>query len=158
MRLLLAAGATPPASPAVEAAPVTPGSVQRFFVALYSPDMRRTLDWYTAIGFEVAGSHEVEGALDHLVLVFGAAGVHFSRHGQPLQGASLWLYTDAVEDLYQRFRAMQLRAMQAPEGGNAVEVRFSEDLYSPFYGGRQFSIDDPHGVTLVFYEPRTRNP
>jgi hypothetical protein len=152
MRLLLAAGAKPPTSSAADAGPVQPDSVRRFFVALYSPDMGRTLDWYTAIGFEVAGRHEVEGAIDHLVLTFGAAGVHFSRHGTPLQGASLWLYTDAIDSLYQRFRAMQLNAMQAVEGSGR-EVRFSEDLYTPFYGGRQFSIDDPHGVTLVFYEP-----
>jgi ankyrin repeat protein len=158
-RLLLAAGATPPTGSAADAGPVKPDSVRRFFVALYSPDMRRTLDWYTSIGFEVAGRHEVEGVLDHLVLTFGAAGVHFSRYGTPPQGASLWLYTDAVDTLYQRFRAMQLKAMLAGESDRTVEVRFGEDLYSPFYGGRQFSIVDPHGVTLVFYDPNasTRN-
>lgn len=151
--LLLAAGATPPQPPQVDVTAPGGDRIQRFFVALYSPDLSRTLDWYTAIGFEVIGRHEVEGTLDHLVLTFGAAGVHFSRHGTPLEGASLWLYTDSVEPLYRRYRSMQWRAMTAPAGSDAVEVRFTEDLYSPFYGGRQFSIQDPHGVTLVFYQP-----
>jgi ankyrin repeat protein len=155
MRLLLAAGATPPeASSAGD--PAEGGSVGRFFVALHSPDMQRTLDWYTAVGFELVSRHDVDGVLDHLILVYGAAGVHFSRYGTRLQGASLWLYTDAVESLYRRFRAMQLQAMQAPAGSGAMEVPFTEDMYTPFYGGRQFSIEDPNGVTLVFYELRTR--
>ena len=155
VRLLLAAGATPPRSSPPEAAPAGGTSIQRFFVALYSPDMRRTLRWYTSIGFEVGGRHEVDGALDHLVVTFGAAGLHFSRHGTPLQGASLWLYCDNVEVHYERYRSMQLRAMTAPSGTESMEVRFTEDLYTPFYGGRQFSIEDPHGVTLVFYAPGT---
>ena len=36
-------------------------------------------------------------------------------------------------------------------GSPAVpEFQFQEDLYSPHYGGRQFSISDPNGFELVF--------
>jgi hypothetical protein len=28
---------------------------------------------------------------------------------------------------------------------------FDEELYDPFYGGRQFSLRDPNGYGLVFY-------
>jgi hypothetical protein len=30
---------------------------------------------------------------------------------------------------------------------------FVEDLHDPFYGGRQFSIRDLNGYTLVFLQP-----
>jgi hypothetical protein len=30
-------------------------------------------------------------------------------------------------------------------------VRFEEDLFKPFYGGRQFSIQDNNGLGLIFY-------
>jgi len=33
------------------------------------------------------------------------------------------------------------------------EVRFEEDLYTPFYGGRQFSIRDINGLALIFWQP-----
>jgi hypothetical protein len=32
-------------------------------------------------------------------------------------------------------------------------VSFDEDLYGPFYGGRQFSVRDPNGCSLIFYQP-----
>lgn len=32
----------------------------------------------------------------------------------------------------------------------AQEFHFEEDLYSPHYGGRQFSISDMNGFELVF--------
>jgi hypothetical protein len=38
------------------------------------------------------------------------------------------------------------------------EVRFEEDLYEPFYGGRQFSIRDPNGLALIFWHPEWLTP
>jgi hypothetical protein len=32
-------------------------------------------------------------------------------------------------------------------------IEFDEDIYEPFYGGRQFSIRDLNGYTLVFLQP-----
>ena len=34
-----------------------------------------------------------------------------------------------------------------------MQFRFDEDLYTPFYGGRQFSLCDPDGLSLIFYSP-----
>ena len=43
------------------------------------------------------------------------------------------------------------RAAAAPhEGGEQQAIQFLEDLYEPFYGGRQFSVRAPNGVELVF--------
>jgi hypothetical protein len=33
------------------------------------------------------------------------------------------------------------------------EVRFKPDLYTAFYGQREFSILDPNGIELSFYQP-----
>jgi uncharacterized glyoxalase superfamily protein PhnB len=32
-------------------------------------------------------------------------------------------------------------------------VQFTGDLYTAFYGQREFSIRDPNGVVLNFYQP-----
>jgi hypothetical protein len=37
-------------------------------------------------------------------------------------------------------------------------VRFAEDLYEPFYGGLQFSIQDSNGLHLIFWQPAWLNP
>lgn len=33
-------------------------------------------------------------------------------------------------------------------------MHFDEELYEPFYGGKQFSIVDNNGLPLVFWQPR----
>jgi hypothetical protein len=33
-----------------------------------------------------------------------------------------------------------------------LAIEFAEDLYDPFYGGRQFSIRDPNGYLLIFLQ------
>ena len=73
---------------------------------------------------------------------------------------SLWFYTDRVQALYQLFKERQLRGARASLAGSTgdVEVRFSEDLYAPFYGGRQFSIQDLNGLSLIFYQPEWLAP
>jgi hypothetical protein len=74
------------------------------------------------------------------VHVVGAARVHFSRFGEPAKGASLWLYTHRMADA-------------AASRDTLVEIRFTQDLYAPFYGGWQFDIEDPNGVSLYFHSP-----
>jgi hypothetical protein len=37
-------------------------------------------------------------------------------------------------------------------------VRFEEDLYEPFYGGRQFSIRDNNDLSLIFWQPTWLQP
>ena len=52
-------------------------------------------------------------------------------------------------------KARQLRTAvsDGSVGADAVEIPFEEDLYVPFYGGRQFGIRDPDGLSLVFWQP-----
>jgi hypothetical protein len=69
---------------------------------------------------------------------------------------SLWFYTDRVEDLYQLLKERQLGVSQ--RSSDEPEVRFEEDLYVPFYGGRQFSIQDNNGLTLIFWQPEWLSP
>ena len=73
---------------------------------------------------------------------------------------SLWFFTDRVQELYELLKARQLRAagraLDAADGD--VEVRFEEDLYTPFYGGRHFSIRDTNGVALIFWQPEWLAP
>ena len=153
IRLLRSAGAQEPP-------PVQPvggeglgESVRRFAVSLYSPDIRATVAWYEAIGFVVESRYEDDGELDYVGLSFGAAFVHFSRFGEAVRGASLWLYTNRIDEIYQRLKQLQLHSVQAGAQEDRVEVRFAQDLYAPFYGGRQFDIEDPNGVSLHFLQP-----
>jgi hypothetical protein len=37
-------------------------------------------------------------------------------------------------------------------------MRFEEDFYEPFYGGRQFSIRDNNDLSLVFRQPAWLEP
>ena len=37
-------------------------------------------------------------------------------------------------------------------------VQFDEDLYTPFYGGRQFGIRDINGLSLIFWQPEWLAP
>jgi catechol 2,3-dioxygenase-like lactoylglutathione lyase family enzyme len=119
-------------------------------------DIAATLDWYTSIGFEELGRYEDDGVVNWGMLSFGKAEIML-KLGDP-RGAhdlSLWLYTDKVDELYQLLRPRQLDAARATpaDESDAPRIAFVEDLYDPFYGGRQFSIRDLNGYTLVFLQP-----
>ena len=60
-----------------------------------------------------------------------------------------------VQDLYALLKAREVCSAHAALAGTPAdpEVRFEEDLYTPFYGGRQFSISDINGVSLIFWQP-----
>jgi catechol 2,3-dioxygenase-like lactoylglutathione lyase family enzyme len=119
-------------------------------------DIAATLDWYASIGFEEIGRYEDDGVVNWGMLSFGKAEIML-RLGDP-RGAhdlSLWLYTDKVDDLYRLLRPRQLDTAQAAplDEPDAPRIAFVEDLYDPFYGGRQFSIRDLNGYTLIFLQP-----
>jgi ankyrin repeat protein len=118
-------------------------------------DMRATIRWYQSVGFTVADRYEDNGELVFARLTFGAGELTLSPGGDPgPRGVKLWFLTSQIDDLYALLKARQLR----PGAGSAdatgdFGVRFSEDLYEPFYGGRQFSIQDLNGVELIFWQP-----
>jgi ankyrin repeat protein len=128
-------------------------TVPMFFV----PDMRATVLWYQSIGFTVDDQYEDGGELVFAKLSFGCGEFALSPGGSPgPRDVSLWLFVDRIEEFYELFKKRQLGVAQAALAGDAGtegEVRFEEDLYEPFYGGRQFSIRDNNGLSLVFWQP-----
>ena len=114
-----------------------------------------SLEWYRSIGFrEIARYGDDFGMLE-----FGKARLFLkaARPGaSPRREVGVWFYTKKVDELYELLRSRQLgaaRAILLGEAGASAGrgIEFNEDLYDPFYGGRQFSILDPDGYTLFFY-------
>jgi ankyrin repeat protein/uncharacterized glyoxalase superfamily protein PhnB len=109
-------------------------------------DVPAAVAWYRALGFALVASHGDDFArlslgAGELMLSSGA-----TRTG-PAGAVRLWFHTDRVDELYRALKDRQLATGAIP---------FVEDLYEPFYGGRQFSIADPSGVHLVFSRPAKR--
>ena len=163
MRRLHAAGARGP-KPLEAARRETPAdlaaSIGKPTPMLGVPDMEATVAWYQSIGFELAGSHGEEGRMDWASVTFGEAEIMFVRSGEawrePASGLSLWFRTERLDELYSIFKQWQLersRAALAGETTDAPEVRFTADLYTAFYGQREFGIRDPNGVDLYFCQP-----
>jgi ankyrin repeat protein len=158
MRRLHAAGAREPESlapPAVTLAALG-ASIAKLRPMLGVPDMEATVAWYRAIGFELTGCHEHEGKMDWASVSFGDAEIMLVPSRAPPSGLSLWLRTDRLDELYSMLKRRQLeraRAALAGEATDAPEVRFTVDLYTAFYGQREFGIRDPNGIDLYFYQP-----
>ena len=125
-----------------------------FFV----PDMRATVAWYESLGFSVRDRHEERGELVFAEVSLGSASFTLSAGGGPgPRDVRLWLITDRVEELYRAFKERALSGARNVIAGTSDEaraVRFDEDLYAPFYGGRQFSIRDINDLSLIFWDPR----
>ena len=124
---------------------------------MWGPDVAATLDWYASIGFTELARYEDDGVVTFGMVSFGHAEVMLNPGGTSgPHDVSLWFYTDDVDRLYQLFKARQLeaaRAALAGEPGDHRGIDFVEDIYDPFYGGRQFSIRDLNGYTLLFLQP-----
>jgi catechol 2,3-dioxygenase-like lactoylglutathione lyase family enzyme len=155
MRRLHAAGAKEP-EPLVEAPleafSTLAASVDKLTPGLEVRDMAATVAWYQSIGFELRASHENEGKLDWALLGFGNAEVMLFPSDETAR-VSLWIGTNRIDDLYALLKQRQLERARAELAGEATdvpEVQFNGDLYTAFYGVREFSIRDPNGVTLFF--------
>jgi len=174
MRRLHAAGAKPPQ-------PIAPSSfrasmakladsIKKCDAAISVHDIAETLDWYTSIGVKEIGRYEDDGVVTWGMVSFGKAevglmlGSNLPQAGNTplLQGkpgphdVSLWFITDQIDHLYQLLKSRQLEAAQAALAGETADhegIEFVEDLYDPFYGGRQLSIRDLNGYTLIFLQP-----
>src|SRR4051794_19243697 len=65
------------------------------------PDVAATLAWYTSIGFQELNRFEDDGVVNFGMLSFGKAELMLRLGEKPSTLiASLWLYTDRVDDLY----------------------------------------------------------
>jgi ankyrin repeat protein len=163
MRRLHAAGArTPEPVPAVSPAALSDlaDSVERLTPMLGSGDLEATVAWYRSLGFKLAASHEDRGRMDWARLRLGQAEIMLTPppHNRPgtAGGVSLWLKTSRLDDLYVLLRDRQHergRALLQRGTTDIPEVRFTQDLYTAFYGQREFSIRDPNGVDLCFFQP-----
>src|SRR5262249_8174941 len=72
---------------------------------------------------------------------------------RPHDQISLWFQTSRIEEVYEVFKNRQLqaaRAALADASAASPEIQFLEDLYEPFYGGKQFSGRHANGFELVF--------
>lgn len=159
MRLLIAAGAVqperPPAGDTAELVRLA-DSVKKSDPMFRVSDMRATVRWYKALGFSIIDEYEDSGELVLARLRFGKC--EFTLSPGVTTGprdVSLWFYTNRIEELYRQLKERQLRAATrgGSDGDESIEVLFEEDLYGPFYGGRQFSIRDPNGLSLIFWHP-----
>jgi hypothetical protein len=78
------------------------------------------------------------------------------RERNEKRGLSLWITTDRLDDLYSRLKRRQLalarEALKQPEKAS-LELRFTADLYTAFYGQREFGLLDPNGVEVMFAQP-----
>lgn len=165
MRLLRAAGAAEPGNvPAADLATQMSAlaeSVKKGNPMFFVSDMRATVRWYESIGFMVVDRYEDGGALMFARLAFGKSEFCLSPGGQPgPRDVRLWFYTDRIQDLYQLLKDQQLRVAQRTptSSSDESEIRFGEDLHVPFYGGRQFSIQDNNGLSLIFWQPDWLSP
>jgi len=162
-RRLRAAGARPPrtiaASALKEGVAKLSASTTRLTPMLSVPDVAAALDWYVSIGFTELGRVGDNGVVNWGIVRFGGAEVMLTLHGQPQkQPVSLWFYTDQVDALYQLFKARQVDAANAGLDGKPVNppaIEITQDIYNPFYGGREFGIRDLNGYELFFRDGRT---
>jgi ankyrin repeat protein/catechol 2,3-dioxygenase-like lactoylglutathione lyase family enzyme len=156
MRRLHAAGARPPAHEKTKRTPSLAElarSMTNLRPMLCVRDMAETIAWYQAIGFELAGSHGEGGVLDWASLCFGKTEIMLVPSATPTSSLSLWINTDRIDDLYAVLKQRQLERAQAVLDGETVEgpeVKFTQDLYTAFYGQREFCLRDPNGVDINF--------
>jgi ankyrin repeat protein len=167
VRLLRAAGAreaqaaSEDAGASAETISVAAKSVKKAVPMFVVRDMRATVRWYESIGFRVEDRYEDGGELMFARLSFGGGEFALTPGKNPgPRGVSLWFFTDRVRDIYAALKDRQLRIVdRAPSDSRAeLEVRFEEDLYEPFYGGLQFSIQDNNGLHLIFWQPAWLKP
>jgi ankyrin repeat protein len=147
-------GATEPgdARPAVAA---LGASVKKVVPMIYVPDVARALDWYTSIGFAELARYGANGLVNFGMVALGHAELMLNAHGKAgPQTASVWLYTDRVDAIYQVLKSRQLAAVRASLEGEPGpgEIAFEQDIEDMFYGARQFCIRDPHGYEIYFIQ------
>jgi hypothetical protein len=132
-------------------------SITRAVPMFFVRDMRATVRWYESIGFTIRNRYEDDGELVFAEVSFGKGEFSLSSGGDPgPRDVRLWFFTDRVEELYRLFKDRQLRSAHAAllaASSDEADIRFAEDLYIPFYGGRQFSIRDINNLTLIFWQP-----
>ena len=159
MQLLESAGAKQPeainAASGTDRVTAMRSSVKQIVPMLCVRDVDATVAWFLSLGFTLDERYPPRGPINWAALSFGKVWLMVQpRVARPSEQIALWFYTTAIDDVYALFRNRQLDASKATLSGTEPAqpaVRFLEDLYEPFYGGRQFSVEDPNGFELVFH-------
>lgn len=159
MRFLKAAGAREP-QPAdtskteAEMDALRQSSYRQATPMLCVADPDAAVAWYQSLGFELKERIPPTGGIGWARMTFGKTDLMFQARGSRKGNqVALWFHTSRIDELYQMYKSRQLKAAQAALRGEADDARaieFTEDLYSPPYGGRQFSVQDINGLELVF--------
>ena len=107
---------------------------------IHVPDVKRTVEWYTGIGFTVVETYDDGGdGLSFAVLSFGSGRVMFNGGGaastQHRREVDLYVYSDDVEALFERLK-------------DRVEI--VEPLHDTDYGMREFLIRDINRFWITF--------
>jgi hypothetical protein len=104
------------------------------------PDVRRTVDWYRDIGFDVTATYgDSRGGLSFAMMSFGDGQVMFSKGGRlsphHRREVDLYTYTEDVDILHDRLK-------------DRVEI--VEGPHNMFYGMRELIIRDLNGFWITF--------
>jgi uncharacterized glyoxalase superfamily protein PhnB len=104
------------------------------------PDVRRTVDWYRDIGFDVTVTHDDNaGGLSFAMVSFGTGEVMFSSGGRlsphHRREVDLYAYTEDVDTLFERIK-------------DRVEI--VEGPHNMFYGMREIIVRDLNGFWITF--------
>jgi ankyrin repeat protein len=122
------------------------------------PNVRETVEWYRAIGFELEGAHELDTEAAWAGMSLGGAYIMFVSRGtaNAQREVSFWFRTNRIDDLYDALKGRQLERAKAVLAGATPEIpeaRFTGDIHDTFYGQREFSIVDLNGYELNFAQP-----
>lgn len=122
------------------------------------PNVRDTVDWYRAIGFELEGEHELDTEAAWAGMSLGGAYIMFVPRGNasPEREVSFWFRTNRIDDLYDALKGRQLERAKVVMAGatpRIPEARFIADIHDTFYGQREFTIVDLNGYELNFAQP-----
>jgi uncharacterized glyoxalase superfamily protein PhnB len=116
-------------------------TVQKKVVPMFHvPDVRRTVEWYREIGFDVTETHDDNsGGLSFAIVSFGGAEVMFNSGGslspRHRREVDLYAYIEDVDTFYEQIKD-RVEIVEAP--------------HNMFYGMREVIVRDLNGFWITF--------
>jgi catechol 2,3-dioxygenase-like lactoylglutathione lyase family enzyme len=107
---------------------------------IHVPDVKKTVEWYTELGFTVVQTYPDGGdGFSFAIMSFGSGNVMFNGGGNPdtsrRREVDLYVYTDEVEKIFAALKA---------------EIEVVEPLHDTDYGMREFIIRDINRFWMTF--------
>jgi uncharacterized glyoxalase superfamily protein PhnB len=119
--------------------------------SLTANDIKKSLDYYTALGFEITDQFDEGGVLLGAMLKAGSVEIGLSQDdgkkgADRVKGAGMRLYIETTDDI----DALAARV-------KAAGVALTHDAYDSEWGTRAFDTTDPSGflITISSPEPET---